>query len=66
VSDCEELVGVLTGVDVTEMLMSAFRSRRSISLPVGSKRAFPIQQSLNKQSPLHQKIDSGHLIILVN
>jgi len=32
VSDCEELVGV-TGDDGAEMLISAFRSRRSISGP---------------------------------
>ena len=33
VSDCEELVGVITGDDGAEMLISAFRSRRSISGP---------------------------------
>jgi len=33
VSDCEELVVALAGDDVTEMLMSAFRSRKSISGP---------------------------------
>ena len=32
-SDCEELVGVLTGDDGAEMLISAFRSRKSISGP---------------------------------
>jgi hypothetical protein len=34
VSDCEELSGgLLTGDDVEEMLISAFRSRKSISGP---------------------------------
>jgi len=33
VSDCEELVGVVTGDDGPEMLITAFRSRRSISGP---------------------------------
>jgi len=33
VSDCEELVGLLSGDDGAEMLISAFRSRRSISGP---------------------------------
>jgi len=33
VPDCKELVGAITGDDVAEMLISAFRSRRSISGP---------------------------------
>jgi len=33
VSDCEELVGSIIGDDGVEMLISAFRSRRSISGP---------------------------------
>ena len=33
VFDCEELVGAITGVDGAEMLIGAFRSRRSISGP---------------------------------
>jgi len=33
VSDCEELVGVITGDDVAEMIISNFRSRKSISGP---------------------------------
>jgi len=33
VSDFEELVGVVTGDDGPEMLITAFRSRRSISGP---------------------------------
>jgi len=33
VSDCEELVGAITGENGAEMLISAFRSRRSISGP---------------------------------
>ena len=32
-SDCEELVGLLTGENGDEMLISAFRSRKSISGP---------------------------------
>jgi len=32
-SDCEELGELLTGDDVADMLISAFRSRRSISGP---------------------------------
>ena len=40
VSDCEELVGLLTGDDGAEMLISAFRSRRSIS---GSEWQFSLQ-----------------------
>ena len=33
VSDCEELVGLLTGENGDEMLISAFRRRKSISGP---------------------------------
>ena len=33
VSDCVEFEGVITGDDGAEMLISAFRSRRSISGP---------------------------------
>ena len=33
VSDCEELVGGFTGDDVAKMLISAFRSKGSISGP---------------------------------
>ena len=32
-SDCDEIEGLLTGDDVAEMLISDFRSRKSISGP---------------------------------